>query len=164
MSYTNYSWCTITNATTNYLVSSFYLVNNPYVYISFEMPTSDIPIIGGSYEVDSLDYLCRTSSMYLPLGYSEEVDNINQLVIASTTNYQNGALYRRRYEKGLVLLNTSNNLTFNYLLSSTTEPYTLYNYHLVNIYNFSTSNINLSILSRTGLILYNDEVGVELFP
>ena len=166
MSYTNNSWCNNNSPTTTYLVSSFYLVNNPNVYISFEMPETDIVAGNPQIRVDSYGPLCRTSVMNLPLGQPLPVNNIEELVIASTTNYQNGALYRRRYEKGLVLLNTSDNLTFQYRLSSTTEPFTHYKDHLGNDYIFDNNSVNLNILPRSGLILYYPEVqstGINLF-
>jgi hypothetical protein len=154
MVYTNKSWCNDNNTTTAYLVSSFYLVNNPGVYISFEMPKYDI-IPSGSTRIDSSSFICRTSSMYLPLGNPENVNSIEELVVTSTPNYSEGALYRRRYEKGLVLLNTSDRLTFTYTLSSTTEPFTNYKDHLGNNYIFNNNSINLEISPRSGLILYN---------
>ncbi|GIW66916.1 MAG: hypothetical protein KatS3mg095_0814 [Candidatus Parcubacteria bacterium] len=155
MSYTNKSWCTSSNPITNYLVSSFYLVNNPGVYISFEMPLSDLNQIGIS-EVDSRSFICQVSSLYLPLGNPEQIENINQMIIASTSNFINGALYRRRYERGLVLLNTSTNTIFIYRLSSTSEPFFVYKDQLGNIYDFSNNYFDLQVLPQQGVILYND--------
>ena len=141
-----YPHCTSTFSTTTFMISSFYLVNNPNVYFALR-PVGQVSGYGVSQ--------CYDSSFYLSLGQPLPVNNIEELVIASTTNYQNGALYRRRYEKGLVLLNTSDRLTFTYTLSSTTEPFTNYKDHLGNNYIFNNNSINLEISPRSGLILYN---------
>ncbi|GIW65623.1 MAG: hypothetical protein KatS3mg094_142 [Candidatus Parcubacteria bacterium] len=153
MSYTNRSWCTTTNSITNYLISSFYLVNNNGVYISFEMPLNDIQP-GSSINISSNELFCQIPALYLDLGNPEEVNNINQIIVASSSNFNQGALYRRRYKKGLVLLNTSDNLNFNYILSSTTEPFIIYKDQLGNIYDFLNETIDLLIPPRNGIILY----------
>ncbi len=139
-------YCTSTSPTTTFMISSFYLVNNPNVYFALR-PVGRI----SGYSVSQ----CYDNSMYLPLGNPENVNSIEELVVTSTPNYSEGALYRRRYEKGLVLLNTSDRLTFTYTLSSTTEPFTNYKDHLGNNYIFNNNSINLEISPRSGLILYN---------
>jgi hypothetical protein len=158
MMYTNYSWCTDTSPTTTYLVSAMYLTNSESNYYSFEMEDRDITP-GGSEEISSRGLICRTEMMYLPLGRPEYINSADEMVISTTTD--GGRLYRRRYEKGLVLLNSSENNSFTYILSTSTEPFSVYKDQLGNIYNFSNRPITLNIGPQRGIILYNDNFAVE---
>ena len=155
MMYTNNSWCTDISPTTTYLVSAMYISNTENNYFSFETGQNDI-IPGGEQIVGSSGPLCRTDMMYLPLGNPEEINRADDMVIATTSD--GGRLYRRRYERGLVLLNSSNNTSFSYTLSNNTEPFIRYKDHLGRIYDFSTISLSINIPPRRGLILYNDDI------
>ncbi len=128
-----------------FMISSFYLVNNPNTYFALR-PISPITGTKGSYEKPQ----CFDSSLYLPLGQPLKVNTIEEMIVTSTPNFVDGALYLRRYERGLVLLNSSNNRTFQYQLRAG-GPFNKYLDHLGNLYSTSTI-INLG--PQSGLILY----------
>lgn len=135
---------------TNFVISAFYLVNNPNTYFAL-VPTG---------EIDGYNYAqCYTDLLFVPIGKPEKVNRIDDLVIASTSGFTNGALYKRRYEQGLVLLNTSKNLSFNYTLSTTTEPFNSYiqipAFLSPQSYDFLEFDKTLIIPPSSGLILYN---------
>jgi len=129
----------------DYMISSFYLINNQNTYFALT-PLTSFRVV--RYNPPQ----CYENSMYLPLGNPKPISTIDDLVVTSTLNYAKGALYKREYDNGLILLNSSNDLTFNYLLSTSTFP----NFSSLidqygNIYNLPTT---IQIPSTTGLILY----------
>jgi hypothetical protein len=135
--------CTSTNQITSYVISSFYLVNNDNVYVSLR-PISLTEGLKRSYEKPQ----CYDNSMYLPLGKPLKVKTIKEMIVTSTPNFTNGALYLRKYEKGLVLLNSSKNLTFEYQLSSHNQ----YTDQIGRTYN---TPVVITLPPLSGLILYS---------
>jgi hypothetical protein len=129
----------------NYIISSFYLINNPNTYFALTPLPDFIP---KRYALPQ----CYEPSMYLPLGNPKTVSGIEELVVTSTLNYSKGALYKREYDNGLILLNSSNDLIFSYYLSTTTFPdISSFIDQYGNIYNLPTL---IEIPTTTGLILY----------
>jgi hypothetical protein len=127
------------------MISSFYLINNPNTYFALT-PLPDL--IPKRYALPQ----CYEPSMYLPLGNPKTVSGIEELVVTSTLNYSKGALYKREYDNGLILLNSSNDLIFSYYLSTTTFPdISSFIDQYGNIYNLPTL---IEIPTTTGLILY----------
>lgn len=141
-------FCTSTDELTSFMISSFYLVNNSNVYFALR-PLSLTEGIKKTYAKAQ----CYDSSMYLPLGKPLEVKTIEEMIITSTPNFVEGALYLRKYQKGLVLLNSSNSKTFKYQLT-TYSPFNKYFDQLGNSYLVPTV-INLK--PQSGLILYGTE-------
>ncbi|GIW65827.1 MAG: hypothetical protein KatS3mg094_346 [Candidatus Parcubacteria bacterium] len=141
--------CNNNDKLTNYIVSSFYLTNNKNNYYSISDESS--------YNTPQ----CYPQSLYLPLGNPLPVNSIDELVIASTSNFNNGALYKRNYENGLVLVNTSINSTFTYILSNNSEPpgynFDIYNDQYGRRYDVSQRPIEIIISTTTGLILYSPQ-------
>lgn len=140
--------CSSTHPLASYMISSFYLINNDNVYFSLR-PISLTEGTKKSYQKPQ----CYDSSMYLPLGKPLEVKTIEEMIVTSTPNFVEGALYLRKYQKGLVLLNSSNSKTFKYQLT-TYSPFNKYFDQLGNSYLVPTV-INLK--PQSGLILYGTE-------
>ncbi|MCS7200825.1 MAG: hypothetical protein NZ822_01600 [Patescibacteria group bacterium] len=140
--------CTSTSQQTIYMISSFYLVNNDNIYFALR-PFSPIEGIRGTYAKPQ----CYDDSMYLPLGKPIRVNSISEIIVSSTPNFVNGALYRRKYENGLVLFNSSNNLSFQFQLPSE-SVFNRYRDHLNRVYNPPTI---INIPPQSGLILYGEQ-------
>ncbi|GIW66776.1 MAG: hypothetical protein KatS3mg095_0674 [Candidatus Parcubacteria bacterium] len=138
--------CTSTNQKTSYMISSFYLVNNSNVYFALR-PISPVEGSKGSYAKPQ----CYDNSIFLPIGNPLPVQNIEEMIVTSTNNFSDGALYLRKYEKGLILLNSSNNQTFGYQLKG---PFRNYLDQLGRVYNTPTI---INVPPQSGLILYSNE-------
>ncbi|GIW66202.1 MAG: hypothetical protein KatS3mg095_0100 [Candidatus Parcubacteria bacterium] len=154
VSISNYNVCSETDKFINFMIASFYLTNQNNNYYAITKPA------------DYSTPQCYPQLLYLPLGNPLEVNYIEELVIASTSNFTNGGLYKRNYENGLILVNTSHNNNFSYTLSNTSEPinFNIYQDQYGNIYNVSQNPINLIINTTTGLILYSPYQNLELRP
>lgn len=144
--------CTSTDPKTMFMISSFYLVNNHNTYFALR-PISPTTGRKGTYEKPQ----CFDSSFYLPLGQPLKINTIEEMIVTSTSNFTEGALYLRKYEKGLVLLNSSNNRTFQYQLQNNNQ-FSKYFDHHGNLYLTSTI---INVNPRSGLILYTTEHSAE---
>jgi hypothetical protein len=131
------------------IISAMYAVNNPNIYFAL--------LKGGSNKSYATPQ-CFVDSMYLPLGQPvpRVITNINQIIYSSST-LDGGIVVLRRYEKGLAVFNSSASSSFNYILSTTTEPFTFYKDAFGNIYDFSQNNIIINLEPRSGIVLYNDQ-------
>jgi hypothetical protein len=131
------------------IISAMYAVNNPNIYFAL--------LKGGSNKSAAIPQ-CFVDSMYLPLGQPvpRVITNINQIIYSSSTS-DRGIVVLRRYEKGLAIFNSSALSSFNYILSTTTEPFTFYKDAFGNVYDFSQNNITINLEPRSGIVLYNDQ-------
>ena len=151
VSISNYNICSETEKFINFMIASFYLTNQNNNYYAITKP---------------LDYStpqCYLQLLYLPLGNPLEVNYIDELVIASTSNFTNGGLYKRNYENGLVLVNTSPNIRYSYSLSNNSEPinFSLYQDQFGNIYDVSQNATTINLPPLTGLILYSPSQNLQ---
>lgn len=144
--------CTDTEPVIRSLVSLFYLVNNHNVYYALVPGGRDREgYVGNKYYVPQ----CYTQSMFINLGQYSNVNNINQMIIA--TNSDNWYLYERRYERGLVVFNSSPNFSYSYRINWQNLPYQTYREYFTNtVYSSNTSNL-IIIPPKSGIILYYDE-------
>ncbi|GIW66855.1 MAG: hypothetical protein KatS3mg095_0753 [Candidatus Parcubacteria bacterium] len=149
--------CTDTAPVIRSLVSSFYLVNNPNVYVAL-VPAGT----RGGYDEDKYGPpQCYPQSMFINIGSPYDVDNVNQMIIGTTSD--GWYVYERKYERGLVIFNSSPNFSYNYSIRWQNQPFQEYReYFTGNIYTTSSSNI-ITIPAKSGIILYNDG-GLLLLP
>lgn len=154
MSVSWYNQCNNNDSWLNFIVSAFYLVNQQNAYFALAP--------GTSYSTPQ----CYPESLYLSIGEPLPIENINQLVLASTSNFTNGGLYKRNYTNGLVLLNTSPSNSYSYQLSNNSEPinFLLYRDQFGRIYDVSQNATTINLGPLTGLILYSSGQNLEVRP
>ncbi|GIW65682.1 MAG: hypothetical protein KatS3mg094_201 [Candidatus Parcubacteria bacterium] len=151
--------CTDTQPIIRSIVSSFYLVNNPNVYVSL-VPAGTID----GYDANKYGVpQCYPDSMFINLGNPLNVNNINQMIIA--TNSDGWYVYERKYERGKIIFNSSPNTPFSYIINWEEEPFNFYReYFSGNTYTASSTNATITIPAKSGIILYNDYNPLILTP
>lgn len=143
--------CTDTDPIIRSVVSAFYLVNNHNVYFAL--------VPGGTYNNYVADKYsppqCYTKSMFLNIGRYHNVNNINEMIIGTTSD--GWYVYERRYERGLIVFNSSPTSTFTYRINWQNLPFDIYKEYFSNVIYSTTSNSLITIPRNSGIILYNDE-------
>lgn len=150
LTFGRYTNCNSFDKWVNFIVSLFYLTNQSNIYYALTPDSYSVP-------------QCYPSLFYLPLGSPLEVNRVEEIVVASTTNFNNGALYKRNYTNGVVLVNISTNTIFQYRLSNNSEPinFSIYEDQFGNIYDVSQNATTINLPPLTGLILYSPSQNLQ---
>lgn len=142
--------CTDSEPIIRSLVSSFYLINNPNVYFAL-VPGG---ITSEGYEIPKYSFpQCYPDSMFLNLGEYSTVNNINEMIIGTTSD--DFYVYSRDYSNGWVIFNSSPNNSYILRINWQNRNHQRYiEYFTRREYN-SSSDSTIEIPPKSGVILVN---------